>query len=275
MKPMHPTKFLGCNSWTLPFPIPAGGQGPAGLQSARSRAGPAGQSSGFWPLDLQRTLGCLGKPRGSDLSAKGWSGQGLEPKGEAFLRPPGCANRGRTTWFPAPRSPSSLTCGPHPSAAPTGCRPLGTQERTQWAFQAATATPERTTGNPSPTPARSAPRPAPPRPCHAPGAFPAAVGIPGAQLGPPPIPATTRFPTRAARLRPAPGALPVRCPPSPRAPGEPRPHARFQESLWDLAPRPVKREDNPSSPQRQSKLSRIQGSNEGYGKERRPDLGGP
>ena len=24
--------------------------------------------------------------------------------------------------------------------------------------------------------------------------------------------------------------------PSPRAPGEPRPHARFQESLWDLAP---------------------------------------
>src|SRR5574340_28565 len=161
---MHPTKFLGCNSWTLPFPIPAGGQGPAGLQSARSRAGPAGQSSGFWPLDLQRTLGCLGKPRGSELSAKGWSGQGLEPKGEAFLRPPGCANRGRTTWFPAPRSPSSLTCGPQPSAAPTGCRPLGTQERTQWAFQAATATPERTTGKPSPTPARSAPRPAPPRP---------------------------------------------------------------------------------------------------------------
>ena len=94
LKPMHPTKFLGCNSWTLPFPIPAGGQGPAGLQSARSRAGPAGQSSGCWPLDLQRTLGCLGKPRGSDLSAKGWSGQGLEPKGEAFLRPPGCANRG-------------------------------------------------------------------------------------------------------------------------------------------------------------------------------------
>ena len=29
----------------------------------------------------------------------------------------------------------------------------------------------------------------------------------------------TRFPTRAARLRPAPGALPVRCPPSPPAPG--------------------------------------------------------
>src|SRR5574341_177227 len=75
-------------------------------------------------------------------------------------------------------------------AAPTGCRPLGTQERTQWLFFNDTATTERTTGNPSPTPARSAPRPAPPRPCHAPGAFPAAVGIPGAQLGPPPIPAT-------------------------------------------------------------------------------------
>ena len=168
MKPMHPTKFLGCNSWTLPFPIPAGGQGPAGLQSARSRAGPAGQSSGFWPLDLQRTLGCLGKPRGSDLSAKGWSGQGLEPKGEAFLRPPGCANRGRTTWFPAPRSPSSLTCGPHPSAAPTGCRSLGTQERTQWAFPAATATPERTTGKPSPTPAWGRPPPRRPAPAMLP-----------------------------------------------------------------------------------------------------------
>ena len=51
-----------------------------------------------------------------------------------------------------------------------------------------------------------------------------------------PYPRQERPPPRAARLRPAPGALPVRCPPSPRAPGEPRPHARFQESLWDLAP---------------------------------------
>ena len=72
----------------------------------------------FLPLKVESTaktaptISCLGKPRGSDLSAKGWSGKGLEPKGEAFLRPPGCANRGRTTWFPAPRSPSSLTCGP-------------------------------------------------------------------------------------------------------------------------------------------------------------------
>ena len=85
-----------------------------------------------------------------------------------------------------------------------------------------------------------------------------------------------RFPTRAARLRPAPGALPVRCPPSPRAPGEPPPPRPVPgEPLGAPSRGPVKREDNPSSPQRQSKLSRIQGSNEGYGKERRPDLGGP
>ena len=36
----------------------AGGQGSPGLQRARSRAGPAGQSSGFCPLDFQRTLHC-------------------------------------------------------------------------------------------------------------------------------------------------------------------------------------------------------------------------
>ena len=90
LKSMHPTKFLGCNPWTLPFPIPAGAQGPAGLQSARSRAGPASQDSGFCPLDFQRTLGCLGNPRRlGDFSAEGWSGKGLDPKGEAFLRPPG------------------------------------------------------------------------------------------------------------------------------------------------------------------------------------------
>ena len=63
-----------------------------------------------------------------------------------------CANRRRNTWFPAPRSPSSLTCGPQPSTAPTGWRSLGTQERTKWAFPAAVATPESATGNPSPSP---------------------------------------------------------------------------------------------------------------------------
>ena len=63
-----------------------------------------------------------------------------------------CANRGRNTWFPAPSSPSSLTCGPQPSAAPTRCGSLGTQERRKWAFLAAVATPESTTGTePPPT----------------------------------------------------------------------------------------------------------------------------
>ena len=46
-KSMHPNKFLGCNWWTLPFPIPAGGQGPAGQQSGRSRAGPGSQSKSY------------------------------------------------------------------------------------------------------------------------------------------------------------------------------------------------------------------------------------
>ena len=62
---MHPTKFLGCNWWTLPFPIPAGDKGPAGLQSARSRAGPASQSKGCGvPADeitrQDKSLGLLG-----------------------------------------------------------------------------------------------------------------------------------------------------------------------------------------------------------------------
>ena len=182
--------------------------------------------------------------------------------------------RGRTTWFPAPRSPSSLTCGPHPSAAPTGCRSLGTQERTQWAFPAATATPERTTGKPSPTPARSRPPPraAPPLPCSR--CLPSRSGDPRSTTGTAPHPRHDPVPDprRPASPRPgrAPGALPTfttgsRWAPPPRpVPGEP---------LGPRYRRPVKREDNTSSPQRQSKLSRIQGSNEDYGKERWPDLG--
>ena len=154
-----------------------------------------------------------------------------------------CANRGRNTWFPAPRSPSALTRGPHPSAAPTGCRSLGTQERTKWACPAAMATPESTTGKPSPTPARSRPQPRPdpaprrpgsPRPCRAPVAFPAAVGTPENTTETAPHPLPTGTPTHAARVRPTPGA--ARCSPSPGAPGEPRPHARFQERLWLLPP---------------------------------------
>ena len=65
---MHPTKFLGCNWWTLPFPIPAGDQDPAGLQSA-SRAGPASQSKGCGvPADeITRQDKFLGLP--GDLAA--------------------------------------------------------------------------------------------------------------------------------------------------------------------------------------------------------------
>ena len=44
-----------------------------------------------------------------------------------------------------------------------------------------------------------------------------------------------RHPPCDARVRPAPAALQGRCPPSPAALGEPRPHTRFQERLSDLA----------------------------------------
>ena len=50
-----------------------------------------------------------------------------------------------------------------------------------------------------------------------------------------PIPPMSRPPPRAPRVSPAPAALQGRCPPSPAALGEPRPHARFQERLSDLA----------------------------------------
>ena len=120
---MHPTNFLGCNSRTLPFLILAGAPGPAGLQSARSRAGPASQDSGFCPLDFQRTLGCLGNPRRlGDFSAEGWSGKGLDPKGEAFLRPPGggaprmCQQRAE---YVVPCSTQSQC--PDPWSAPLRC----------------------------------------------------------------------------------------------------------------------------------------------------------
>ena len=85
------------------------------------------------------------------LQQRGGAVKALTPRARPFcnlqvgeLRE--CANRGRNTWFPAPRSPSSLTCGPQPSAAPTGWRSLGTQERTKWAFPAAVATLESAIG---------------------------------------------------------------------------------------------------------------------------------
>ena len=80
-KSMHPTKYLGCNWWTLPFPIPAGGQGPSGLQSGRSRAGPAGQSKGYKvPLgEITRQDESLGLPAGTRLLGK-------TPMGLSFMQ---------------------------------------------------------------------------------------------------------------------------------------------------------------------------------------------
>ena len=56
---------------------------------------------------------------------------------------------------PLPRSPSSFTCGPHPSILLTGCLSMGTQEPTKWAFPAAMATPE--TWDPQPRSSEEAP----------------------------------------------------------------------------------------------------------------------
>ena len=217
---MQPTKFLGCNPWTLPFPIPAGGQGPAGLQSARSRAGPAGQSPGLCPLDFQRALGCLGKPRGSELCAKGWSGKGLDPKGEVFLRPPGWA---------APRIEYVVPCSmesqfPYLWSAPlcsTHWMPIqGNQECTKWAFPAAMATPESTTGE--------YPHPLLPRP--------ASQSRAGRVC--PPLARSWCVPSHSGDNRehnwdPHPRPDTTRPPPL-TARGSPRPHAQFQERLSDL-----------------------------------------
>ena len=156
---MHPTKFLGCNWWTLPFPIPAGGQGSPGLQRARSRAGPAGQSSGFCPLDFQRTLHCWKNHAALSFLQRGEAVKALTPKARPFCDCQFEEPREWSMWFPAPRSPSSLTCGPHPSAPPTGCRSRGTQEHTKWAFPATMATPETTTGTPTLAPTRQDPCP--------------------------------------------------------------------------------------------------------------------
>ena len=241
MKSMHPTKFLGCNSWTLPFPLPAGAPGPAGLQSARSRAGPASQDSGFCPLDFQRTLGCLGNPRRlGDFSAEGWSGKGLDPKGEAFLRPPGggaprtCQQRAE---YVVPCSTQSQC--PDPWSAPLRCAHwmpiLGDPGAHEMGVPSRNGDPREHNWEALPHP-RQEPTPAEtgPRPCRAPVAFPAAVGTPENTTETAPHPLPTGTPTHAARVRPTPGA--ARCSPSPGAPGEPRPHARFQERLWLLPP---------------------------------------
>ena len=207
MKFMHPTTFLGCNSRTLPCLILAGAPGPTGLQSARSRAGPAGQISVFCPLDFQRTLGCLGKPRGSELCAKGWSGKGLDPKGEVFLR--------RPRWgalrieYVVPCSTQSQF--PYLWSAPHCCTnwmPIqGNQEHTKWntlsGFPAAMATPRAQLGIPPPTAATTHL----PVPRRLVSSAPSALLVrsqpqwrqPRAQLGPPPAP---RHDTTPAPCRP-------------------------------------------------------------------------
>ena len=104
-------------------------------------------------------------------------------------------------------------------------------------FQPQWPPPRAQLGSPPLPPPGSDPCLAPPgfaRPCRAPGAFPAAVGTPENTTGTAPPPRHDPNPTRADRFRPAPGVLQGCCPPSPVAPGEPRPHARCQERHSDL-----------------------------------------
>ena len=66
---MHPTKFLGCNSKTLPFLIPAGGQGPARLQKCRQQGWASRPEWGLWGVpagEITRQDKSLGLPE--DLS---------------------------------------------------------------------------------------------------------------------------------------------------------------------------------------------------------------
>ena len=55
------------------------------------------------------------------------------------------------------------------------------------------------------------------------------------------IPARSRHPPCTARVRPAPAALQGRCPPSPVALGEPRPHSGFQVLVWKKKSRRLKK----------------------------------
>ena len=157
-----------------------------------------------------------------------------------------CTNRRRNTWFPAPRSPSALTSGPQPSAAPTGWRSLGTQERTKWVFPASVETPESTTGKPSPSPPR---------------ANPATTGPPPLAPGfAPPLPRSRRVPSRSGDPRehnwdrPPPTAIVI----STRAAGVyPAPvrsrrvssrSGHFREHYWDCFPPPPDRKTAPRRP---------------------------
>ena len=162
-----------------------------------------------------------------------------------------CTNRRRNTWFPAPRSPSALTSGPQPSAAPTGWRSLGTQERTKWVFPASVETPESTTGKPSPSPPRAnpattGPPPPPPgfapprprsRPCRAPARSQPQWRPPGAQLGPTPTYSHRNLHPRSRSL-PRPGAVPARF----------QPQWPLPRALLGLLPTPSRPENGPAPP---------------------------
>ena len=141
------------------------------------------------------------------------------------------AHRRRNTWFPAPRNPSSLTSGPQPSAAPTGWRSLGTQERMKWAFPAAAATPESATGNPSPSPPMRRPPPRAARVSPAPAALPVRSQPqwrpPGAQLGPTPTQSHLNLDPRSPGLPSpwcAPGAFSASVSTSESTTGKPAPN---------------------------------------------------
>ena len=108
-----------------------------------------------------------------------------------FSRLRDCKQRGQNTWFPAPPSPSSLTCGPQPCALLAGCQSTGTQEPTKRAFPAAMASPE------SPGPRRAAMFIPPQTRSREPRSWPAA------QAGPAPDALTVRpTPTPPSRTGP-------------------------------------------------------------------------
>ena len=174
-------------------------------------------------------LGCLGNPRRlGDFSAEGWSGKGLDPKGEVFLRPPGWA---------APRIEYVVPCSmqsqfPYLWSAPlcsTHWMPIqGNQERTKWAFPAAMATPDSTTGI---YPHPPLPRPASPshngrvrQPLARSWCVPSRSGNNREHnWDPHPRPDTTRPSPLATGVHPTPGVIPVLFSPSPQASVSPAP----------------------------------------------------